>query len=255
MKKIVLLCLTIVLISYNYLFGFSAGFMGSGAAKNAGGGPVALASCSGPLSGTGSDGCLFRETFEGSNDCGSWGTYETCDNAWTYGAGLEPDYTTSAISGSRSLFGDNVSENAFTEITDSDEVYVATAIKWSALPSSDNTVLKLTTANGATSYCHLRIYSTNQMLVQNDGGTQQQDSVALSVATVYYFMLRGKIGTGANAECQGYISTNGSSWTDGTLSNDGTWQVQLPAIKVEGTTNTDKVLDDIRVSTTSINYW
>ena len=37
MKKIVLLCLTIVLISYNYLFGFSAGFMGSGAAKNAGG--------------------------------------------------------------------------------------------------------------------------------------------------------------------------------------------------------------------------
>ena len=38
MKKIVLLCLTIILISYNYLFGFSAGFMGSGAAKNAGGG-------------------------------------------------------------------------------------------------------------------------------------------------------------------------------------------------------------------------
>ena len=36
MKKIVLLCLTIILISYNYLFGFSAGFMGSGAAKNAG---------------------------------------------------------------------------------------------------------------------------------------------------------------------------------------------------------------------------
>ena len=41
MKKIVLLCLTIILISYNYLFGFSAGFMGSGAAKNAGGAPVA----------------------------------------------------------------------------------------------------------------------------------------------------------------------------------------------------------------------
>ena len=35
MKKIVLLCLTIVLISYNHSFGFSAGFMGSGAAKNA----------------------------------------------------------------------------------------------------------------------------------------------------------------------------------------------------------------------------
>jgi len=42
MKKIVLLCLTIVLISYNHSFGFSAGFMGSGAAKNAPAAPAGI---------------------------------------------------------------------------------------------------------------------------------------------------------------------------------------------------------------------
>ena len=81
MKKIVLLCLTIVLISYNYSFGFSAGFMGSGAAKNAGGGGCATPS-----------GDIKTEGFEGTG-------YELGAN-WTENNGTpDEDFTLSGLSG------------------------------------------------------------------------------------------------------------------------------------------------------------
>ena len=71
MKKIVLLCLTIILISYNYLFGFSAGFMGSGAARNTGGETACSASAFVEYTGTGDTigvGLNSDQAYLGQND-------------------------------------------------------------------------------------------------------------------------------------------------------------------------------------------
>jgi hypothetical protein len=217
-----------------------------------------ISGCSGAPSDTGSSGCVMRETFEGSTLCyTAFGSY--CDNAWTYANGSANfDYTTSPapLQKTRSIYFPSGSANyAYINFTPSTTVYAGSMVNFSALPGNDNIIFKLET-QAASATCYVEFYGTTQFLVFNSGGTTQLTTVSVSAATTYYIKLKAVAGSGTNSSCTPYYSANGTSWTTGTASTDGTWTTDAGRLLLGGLVSaTNLIGDDYRISTSDFNYW
>lgn len=197
---------------------------------------------------------LYHETFEGTAACG-WGGYTNCDVTPYYGENAVANYATSPapIQGAKSLKVGAVSDDLHQNFTASNEVYASVMFNFSALPSADVPILAIRNS-AAGNLCTLTSYANNFVVVKNTGGTQKNLSVTMSTGTTYYAKLRAKIGTGANAECQGWFSTNGTTWSDSGTSNDGTFTTQPSRVVIMGYAGSTNIFDDIRVAISDINY-
>jgi hypothetical protein len=102
----------------------------------------------------------------------------------------------------------------------------------------------------------LRFTNTGTWTVQSAGGTlSAAGSTAIAAGNGYYVKLRAKIGTGANAQCQGWVSANGTTWTDTLSSNDGTWTAQLTRGYIGANNTTAEYhFDDWRMYTEDITW-
>ncbi len=196
---------------------------------------------------------VFQETFEGSNACyGGIGNY--CDNAWTWiAASMGVRSSTGPLQGTYSSAStDDTTANMNKSIAAADEYYLAVMI--SITDYTRNEAFDIILANASeTARCTATNWQQNVYGI-NSGGTNTSDVITtLANSTTYYMKIRAKKGTGANAECQVYVSSNGTSWTATQTSTNGTWTDQIGKF-VLTKNQTGIKFDDIRVSTGDISY-
>lgn len=198
---------------------------------------------------------LLQERFEGATLCYS-GHASTCEQGWTYMQTATADYATSPapLQGSYSLLLNDSSDQAIVTFTGQAEVYGASIVRLSAFNATDTYILVLRDSSN-NDLCTVRTYSTDTVLIRSTGGTQQSTTgLSFNSSTTYYFKIYAKAGSGSNAECRGWWSTDGTSWTAGTASTNGTWTANIARIVPQSTGTVLKIYDDIRVSTSDISW-
>lgn len=224
-----------------------------------------ISGCSGAPTASGSSGCLVRETFEGSTLCYS-GFTSNCNNAWYFAENsLQFNYTTSPapLQGSYSAyFPDNGTfPDGMLAFTASATSYAGAIVNLNTYTANQAYgLIQTETSQGAT-LCQVvfNTFSPATLQVVNSGGTSQQITVTggFTAGATYYVELEGVVGTGANATCTAKLSTNGTSWGYTVSSTNGTWTTNLDYVEIgqTGYTGINKIVDDIRVATSSFNYW
>lgn len=217
-----------------------------------------ISNCSGDETCTGTSGCLIRETFDGCT-----GTNENgCDNT---SCGSAPclyyavnrctlNDASSPLEGAQDASCGGAVEMVELRFTASDEVY-ATAIIDTPDVTASTDRLMVQDASG-NDLCKFTMVSSS-MAIYNTGGTAKGDTEDFENSKKYYIKIRAKKGTGTNAECQGWASTDGTNWTFTTpdASTNGTWTAQPAKFIGYGSSATLTTrFDDMRVSTSDINY-
>ena len=196
---------------------------------------------------------VMQETFEGSTLCFTGGT-SNCDLTWEYNASPEADYagTNAPLEGSYSLMFNSASDVLARDFDNSaTEVYASVMVNTADVINDGQIVAILGSGESA---CKAGWYGAGYICFYNEGGSTDCTAGTLSSNTTYYVKVRAKVGIGSDAECQGYTSTDGTSWTAETATTDGTWTTNPKRIDLRGVTTALKVLDDVRVSTSDINY-
>jgi hypothetical protein len=219
-----------------------------------------IADCSGPMTYTGSTGCTKREIFEGVTSCYS-GFSSNCSSTWYYANGVTFNSTTSPapLQVTYSLYvPDAGGSKAFLGYTAASDVYGGAAVNFAGIPATTNiNVIRVDTA-ADTTVCTAGLYGATVFQVSNTGGTTQTTTVSLSTGTTYYMKVRAVPGSGSNARCDAWLSTNGTSWGYSVSSTNGTWTANTGYFHMENTTGTTSAhftMDDFRIASTSFNYW
>jgi hypothetical protein len=182
---------------------------------------------------------LFNETFSGNLECLS-GYQSVCDTAdrWTYAYGVV------FAAGSATLDG---FDQLYVDVTPADELYFAVKVNL-----SDNKQAIVVRDSSGNILCAAELYSNN-LYTMNTGGSNQNDTATLTVGNDYYIKIRAKKGTGGNAECRAAWSSDGSTWTQTPLSNNGSWTAQPSQFYAHGDSIT-KVYKNVKISTSDINF-
>jgi hypothetical protein len=211
-----------------------------------GSGSGAVATCSGASP----TGCTLRETFEGSVECYTGGD-SSCDSTWT-GVNNPSTYryatSPAPLQGTYSIYP-APGALQYKTITPADQYYFSVMLNKSNIAAEGIGIVVRDASHNAL--CVLELY--NSYTCFNAGGTNCTNSGTLSSNTTYYLKGRAKKGTGTNAECEVWISTDGTTWGSSRTSTDGTWTAQIAEILFNGE-GAASVMDDIRVFTGDISY-
>jgi hypothetical protein len=100
-------------------------------------------------------------------------------------------------------------------------------------------------------------FNGSSIAVRSANGTVKYDTEDFINGDKYYLKLRAKKGTGSNAECQGWASTDGTNWTFTTpdASANGTWTTQIDRVRAIGSSATvTSRWDKLRIGPADINY-
>ena len=214
---------------------------------------TALANCSGPMTYTGSSGCLMRETFEG---CAANCTSCTSGYTWTVFSGTPGcANTTTPLQGSQSYGGtaDSTVIEIYTTQVAIDgygELYGTFAMKIASCSTGYPIPFGFSNSTGADVATISNAGECRYRACTEDACTAP---TTLSADTLYYVKLYTKKGTGANAIVQWWTSTDGTTWTNRGSITDGanTNNMGRPWVFYQ---SEQVKFDDVRVSTTDINY-
>jgi len=187
---------------------------------------------------------LLDEQFEGA------GSEET----WTYTTSVaDYDYTTSPapLQGDQSCQIDvGGNEDAIGAFTPSSEIWVTFIWHHNAVAANSTVITIRDTDDNTLVFLQVRIDNTVRLYIT--GGTTDSGVTPLVDATTYWFKVRAKAGTGANAEAEVWISTNGTWGESDGSTTDGTWTADCENIRLYGKIDTDNIFDDIRVDDENI---
>jgi len=127
--------------------------------------------------------------------------------------------------------------------------------------NNDYDVLNVETST-LTPLCELKFntFSPNVLEVTNPGGSTGQSSTISGGwvnGKTYYVKLEAVVGSGANAACTAQLSTDGATWGYTATSTNGTWTTNTGYVEFDqtGTAAINKIVDDVRASTSTFNYW
>lgn len=208
--------------------------------------------------------CAWQERFE----CGATAGDDDSDQdvAWVYsapGATVNDNYTAAPLNGAESLYlGAGSSNNArrFNSITGTDgDVYVAVKIKPDAWTEANHQVVAFTVGVAAKVEFGI-VYASGIITTTNAGVNLVYDSNTEDMpnpTSARYWKFRYNNSSGADdGVFQVWHSDTGASG-DWTLRHNVTTHVytsQITGIKLQSTTNNAYIFDDIRVSSSDINY-
>lgn len=114
-------------------------------------------------------------------------------------------------------------------ITASDEVYVYIYLILDAAPSADQTVLQI--LNNSTVVGEIDINTSRQLELKQNGSQIGSASSALTLGTLYRIGLRQKVGTGADAELQGYLAEGHATLASFASAADRSFTTQADEIR------------------------
>jgi len=217
MKKILISCLILLLICA----AVEAHALSSAIQAVVSSGGVAAASCTGASP---SD-CDLRETFDGATSCGT-GQVSTCNNTWSSALGW-PDFqgATPPQGTYWATFSGAGNQYIWKTFTAVSSMYLTTIIKFSSIKSYQESIYL---ADSTTKRCYFYFDGTDsgKFVVKSYGGTAATGSADYAINTQYYVKIKATTGGGADAICEGWISTNGTTWSDHVSSSDGTWTAE-----------------------------
>ena len=218
------------------------------------------------MSFSGNSGCVARETFEGSTLCYS-GFSSNCNYAWTSASGTTVfNYTTAPapLQGTYSLRVPDASgidaNKTFFGYTASATAYAGMAVNLSAYPSANISIFNME-ASVDSPLCGIVLYGNSLLQVTNSGGTTQSVAISgLTAGNTYYYRMEAIAGTGTNATCTAWLSTNGTSWNYTISSTNGTWTASTQYLHFlaptgSGLNVSNLIADDLRVAMSPFNYW
>lgn len=218
----------------------------------AGGGGVASGGGGGSCTGSNPSTCTFRETFDGSSYCiGSSGD-QNCDSTWTSVIAGTPDWnnTSYELSGTNALYltATSVVEKSLTaanSYTVAMSGYVETRAYTQYLIGMYNTWI---------AGCLMGMGSGGAITVAVGGGSTSSTIATVANGNRYYFKSKYTIGTGANASCEGWVSTDGTNWGTSQKVENGTGTGQIDSVRFAAEDTTQIYLDDVRVYTGDITW-
>lgn len=191
-------------------------------------------------------------------------TTGSAPSGWTTGTGIVFNYTAGdaapmegdysyAIDSTLSSSSITAYSNTFTA---SGDVYIACRFFYSTASVGDNTpVFGVSDAsNNWLAYISQNI--SNYLSGVNTGGTSVNQFYSLTIDTPVYIKMRYRKGAGTNAIADFWTSADGSTWTSEGSSTNGTSTVDVVKIvfRAASSSNNQTVYDQVRVSTSDINY-
>ena len=218
-----------------------------------------VASSSG-CNGSSPSSCVFRETFDGSAACWSGSSNTNClSSQWVNtfgGSSIVYNYATAPapFQGSYSLellSGADV-QSAAGSITGA--TYVGMEYYFTTFADYLDHI-QILNSTGAE-LCGVKMSAGGtQFTVTNSGGSNASSSTGIATSTKYYLQLQAVAGTGSNAVCTLYYSTTGTSGSFTAVSStNGTWTTAPNYLDVFGSNTGTDIVDDIRASTSIINW-
>lgn len=145
------------------------------------------------------------------------------DDDWTADAGSpDLDYSTAGLSLEGSECAELSPSEAITiDVTTTGEIYTVWMFRLDDDYESTETPFRIRDSGDST-LASVVFQNGNSVKAQPAGGSYTSSVATISSATSYYIKLRYKPGTGANAEIECWISTDGTTWGTPQSSNDGT---------------------------------
>jgi len=200
---------------------------------------------------------LLSENFTTGSAPSGWTTVTGAVYNYTAGdaAPMEGDYSF-AVDASLNAGSITVYSNTFTASSD---VYVACKFYYSTASPGDNIVaLGFSDASNNWLAC---IYqdTANNLDGATTGGTSVNNFYALTIDTPIYIKMRYRKGTAepaTSAIVDFWTSANGKTWTsEGSITNGtSTADVVKLVFRASSSCNGQRVYDQVRVSTSDINY-
>ena len=201
------------------------------------------------LSGTGAAGSryILEENFEWTGFAG----LDSTNGTWVQGGDGNPNFDYSIapapLEGAQSAyFAANDSNVSYTLTTPVPDVYIVGLLRISALA----TVYLFRIYDG-TNYGFVRSDSSGAFDVQAYGGSFTR-SGSWSAATTMYFKIRYEV---ASQTISFWTSPTGEIGTWGTaITNTGAGLTQITKFGIVSTYATTRIIDDLRISTSDINF-
>lgn len=134
-------------------------------------------------------------------------TYSNNGYWYNIGVGWDPNYTTTILSGTQSLYVP-AGETGFFSFLESgtDTTEISFMIRFDALPSTNNQFLSLQTSAGVA-LATVKLYNSGRLYLTS-GGKNYYDTTILSINTTYYLWLEYVMGAGGDSEFHIYINTS-----------------------------------------------
>lgn len=111
-------------------------------------------------------------------------------------------------------------EDTFIALTPSAEKWTVTRFRYSEVTEFSETLLRI--KNTSTTLGWISMQNDQEVVCRTGGGSESSVITTLLVNTTYFIKVRYKQGTGANAEFEVWISTDGTTWGTPQSSTDGT---------------------------------
>jgi len=212
-----------------------------------------------PCDGASPSGCTAREKFNGCTNT----LYNGCDNVACGSAPCLSNYvakctlnnTTTPLEGAQDESCGGATQGTQLLVAAADEYYATTLFSTSDVTKTTG-IFNLWAGVGTTG-CQA-FPNSSKMSISNSGGTTRAGTYTLVNNTKYYLKIRAKKGSGSNAECEFWLSSDGTNWTldhNATPSNNGTWTSQIDRAATYGSSATHTThFDDLRIFTGDINY-
>jgi hypothetical protein len=134
-----------------------------------------------------------------------------------------------------------------------DDLYVALALRVSALPSADTRILLV--SNNGTTIGNLVLHSNGSLRLRNGSTTIGGDSAPLSVGATYRVGIHQKRGSGGNAVLEAYLAADGAAFgAPFAAISSGTWATAADRLRFGATVSVaiNATFDDIKLDAASM---
>jgi len=168
------------------------------------------------------------------------------DDEWSTISGtIDYDYSTVGLSMELTeCIALSAGSYASIPITPSSEKFVVVRFRLAEAIEATESFLYGWTSDSLTELFKITLQNDLDYEILALGGTTQYQYNEISASTSYYFQMRFKQGTGVNAECQLWVSTDGINWTDSGTSSDGTTTGQLGEFRIRNSADTEVMYFD-----------
>ncbi len=201
---------------------------------------------------------IARERFEGGSSTG--GGDSDNEMAWTTNAGTSEDwnYTGTILEGSESGFmgtGDTTTIYTADFTAQSAKTFFTFMFRTTSTWSASRNIA-IIADNVGNILCNIQQNTDDTVRLYNTGGSNAGTAGTFAADTTYYFKMTATPGSGANADCEFWSSTNGSSWINTVQISDGTWTADIAMLAYQTTvsSSSEYIIDDLRLDDVDINY-
>ena len=165
------------------------------------------------------------------------------------------DDTSAAYSGSQSISFPAASARAGVDFAAQSDVWIGAAYKQAAWPGITSTTFRLMNTGGTANLAEMAFRADGRVQTSISGGTTDYGDPTYTSATGAWAFVKVHYvaGSGSNASCTVYLSTDGMTWHVAATTTNGTSMENVGQLQLKSDA-TNINLDDVRVSPADFDY-